>query len=264
MKKILLIAILGGLGSFLQAKDALFSGLEIANRTKKPIWVLIKNGNALHDPRKIDPNGILTRKKDEKDVIRTNEPIKLAFFSHLPNIAWEYRLDEFLDTFNPNKFQPRPDKLYTFTLNKPIRVAWTDAGLQSIASSPNDVQNKDIEEIPLISAEMKKYQAAKASLINDTANKLGSKGTAVFKLLLDETKPTITEKDVYQALGYSATPTAEELAKDKEWKNTRKNILQVMHPDKMAGMILEGETPQQRKERGEKATIITKTVNSLS
>lgn len=275
MKKILLLTILAACGSLLQAKDALFSGLEIANRTKKPLWVLIKNGNTLLDPRKLDPNGILTRKKDEKDIIQIKEPIKVAFFSNLPNIDWKYRLDEFLDTFNPNKFEPKPDKLYTFTLNKPIRIAFTDTALQSTSSNPNDVQNKDIEEIPLISTELKKYKAAKYSLIEQTEKDIkdkfgeatyktsGKRVIGVFKLLLSEDKPTITEKDVYVALGFNTRPSALDIQLDSNWKEVRKAILLLMHPDKMAKLRIEGETPEQRKERDEKAVIIAKTVATL-
>lgn len=136
-------------------------GFELINKSKRPIWVALTNGENTTRAQKVEAAGTLSREGIRFLKIDIAKPTFMGVWYSDPG---QIRFGKKFGIFGAKEFNPTPNMLYTFTQDKTMYLSWdkanyarpqtgplkgildkTDSGL----SLKQNVKKEDITEIPL-------------------------------------------------------------------------------------------------------------------
>ncbi len=140
-------------------------GFELINKSKRPIWVALTNGDNTTRAMEVQPATKMERQGLRFLRIDINQPTFMAvWYSNPGRVSFEKKT---LGLFGEKTFKPAPNKVYSFTKGKTMYLTWDQANYARPQSGPlggklgktdsnlslkDNVSKSDINEAPAAAA----------------------------------------------------------------------------------------------------------------
>ncbi len=136
-------------------------GLELINKSKRPIWIVARNGEELSRPLKV--NAITPKyRQGIRLKLDISKPTQLAVWYSDPGTV-EYKKTKLLGLGGKPSFVPAPNKLYTFTKNKTLYLTWDEANYARPQSGPKIAFGKKTDSNLSLKRNVKKEDIKEAA-----------------------------------------------------------------------------------------------------
>lgn len=97
-------------------------GFELVNKSKRPIWIALTNGENTTLAAKVDPVTTMVRHEVRFNNIDITKPTQMAvWYSNPGRVSFEKKYT----IAGAKLFKPAPNKVYSFTLNRTLYLKWT-------------------------------------------------------------------------------------------------------------------------------------------
>jgi hypothetical protein len=94
---------------------------ELKNKSKRPLWIAIVNGGSLTSSQAEKVDEGVTIQPGGRPLNLSRETQLAVWYSDPGTITFE---EAILGIVGPKKFQPKPNKLYSFAKNKTLYLTW--------------------------------------------------------------------------------------------------------------------------------------------